>query len=94
MAGLTCIFCQAENEPGEQLCRACFRRLPAAEPAAAERPAAPEDPASSRSDPVDSLAVPVRSGLDSALSWAGAPPARPSNAAIPNNDTKARKDMR
>lgn len=29
MAGLTCVYCQAENTAGEQLCRACFRRLPA-----------------------------------------------------------------
>ncbi|MGH3796886.1 MAG: FHA domain-containing protein [Pseudonocardiaceae bacterium] len=28
MAGLTCVYCRAENEPGEQLCRACFRKLP------------------------------------------------------------------
>lgn len=34
MAGLTCIFCHAENPHGEQLCRACFRKLPT-EPVAA-----------------------------------------------------------
>lgn len=48
MAGLTCVFCGAENESGEQLCRACFRRLPAepvAAPQDADPPAAP--PASS-----------------------------------------------
>ncbi len=38
MAGLTCIYCHADNAEGEQLCRACFRRLPAA-PAAAPEPA-------------------------------------------------------
>jgi hypothetical protein len=38
MASLTCIYCRAENELGDQLCRACFRRLPT-EPAAAPQPA-------------------------------------------------------
>lgn len=41
MAGLTCIFCSAENEPGEQLCRACFRRLPT-EPVSSLRKPAPQ----------------------------------------------------
>ncbi|MGH4027235.1 MAG: FHA domain-containing protein [Pseudonocardiaceae bacterium] len=48
MAGLTCIFCSAENEPGEQLCRACFRRLPAepvaAPPHVATEPGVPSEP--------------------------------------------------
>lgn len=34
MASVTCIYCHAENEPGEQLCRACFRKLPPKPPAA------------------------------------------------------------
>lgn len=38
MAGLSCIFCHAENADGEQLCRACFRKLPA-------EPVIPSEPA-------------------------------------------------
>ena len=29
MATVTCLFCQAENQPGDQLCWSCFRKLPA-----------------------------------------------------------------
>lgn len=44
MAGLTCIYCRAENEPGEQLCRACFRKLPP-EPAILPPADGPVEPA-------------------------------------------------
>lgn len=56
MAGLTCVFCGAENETGEQLCRACFRRLPVepvAAPQDADPPAVPSEPAHPRPAPAD-----------------------------------------
>jgi len=40
MANLTCIFCQAENQQGDQLCWSCFRKLPA-EPGVPPFPAPP-----------------------------------------------------
>lgn len=47
MAGLTCIFCHAENPHGEQLCRACFRRLPTEPVAAPPQVTSQSTPASS-----------------------------------------------
>jgi hypothetical protein len=44
MAGVTCVFCQTENPEGEQLCRECFRKLPATGPGPEPEPAAGPGP--------------------------------------------------
>jgi hypothetical protein len=46
VASLTCIYCHAENEPGDQLCRTCFRKLPTEPP-----PPAPPTPAPAAESP-------------------------------------------
>ncbi|MFN2495706.1 MAG: FHA domain-containing protein [Pseudonocardiaceae bacterium] len=50
---MTCIYCHAENEQGEQLCRACFRKLPPELPV--PPPADPQDfsPATDERRPPD-----------------------------------------
>lgn len=44
MANVTCIFCQAENQQGDQLCWSCFRKLPAEAAAPFSAPPAPPQP--------------------------------------------------
>ncbi|MGQ0777003.1 MAG: FHA domain-containing protein [Pseudonocardiales bacterium] len=55
MANLNCIFCQAENQQGDQLCWSCFRKLPA-------EPGVPPSPFSSPPAPPPSPPVSPPSG--------------------------------
>jgi FHA domain len=56
MAGLTCVFCHAENQPHDQLCWSCFRKLPVS-PAPVPVPSdSPEEIAADVPGPVEAPA--------------------------------------
>ncbi|MGH3941960.1 MAG: FHA domain-containing protein [Pseudonocardiaceae bacterium] len=61
MANLTCIFCQAENQQGDQLCWSCFRKLPTEPgvPPFSSPPAPPSSTSEDRAVPAAHVASPA-----------------------------------